>query len=239
MQNGEVTIKDKIICDIGCNNGYYLFKMLPHQPKFIWGIDPTMKYKVAFDFLYSFISFENKKSDTIISMSESGLSPTLTHRNNCITIPSILQYNLIGYQVLENIKKAFDVIFCMGILYHHSDPVYLLKTMRESLAPKGTIVIESMGIEGNDSIALFPGKTYGNAKGFWYLPTKVCLENWLLKAGYRNIECHYNEYLQENEQRKTAWAPYDSFAESLNKNDKMKTVEGYPRQKRFYFTAMK
>ncbi len=33
-------LKDKCVADIGCNNGYYLFKMLKHKPKKLVGFDP-------------------------------------------------------------------------------------------------------------------------------------------------------------------------------------------------------
>ena len=33
-------LKNKRVADIGCNNGYYMFKMLENEPKSIVGFDP-------------------------------------------------------------------------------------------------------------------------------------------------------------------------------------------------------
>lgn len=48
-------LKDKIVGDIGCNNGYYLFRMLNHSPKKLIGFDPSPLYKSQFDFIDFYI----------------------------------------------------------------------------------------------------------------------------------------------------------------------------------------
>jgi len=48
-------LKDKIVGDIGCNNGYYLFRMLSHKPKKLIGFDPSAIYYSQFQFIDHFI----------------------------------------------------------------------------------------------------------------------------------------------------------------------------------------
>ncbi len=48
-------IKDKIVGDIGCNNGYYLFRMLKEKPKKIIGFDPSAIPYCKFKFIDHFI----------------------------------------------------------------------------------------------------------------------------------------------------------------------------------------
>jgi len=48
-------LKDKIVGDIGCNNGYYLFRMLTHKPKKLIGFDPSAIYYSQFQFIDHFI----------------------------------------------------------------------------------------------------------------------------------------------------------------------------------------
>ena len=53
-------LKDKIVGDIGCNNGYYLFRMLSQQPKKLIGFDPSAIYYSQFQFINHFV-----KSDVL------------------------------------------------------------------------------------------------------------------------------------------------------------------------------
>ncbi|MDC7224807.1 MAG: DUF1698 domain-containing protein, partial [Spirochaetales bacterium] len=36
-------LKGKRVCDVGCNNGYYLLRMLPREPELLLGIDPMVR----------------------------------------------------------------------------------------------------------------------------------------------------------------------------------------------------
>jgi len=47
-------LKDKIVADIGCNNGYYMFRMLEDKPKRLTGFDPSPLTMLQFDFLNYF-----------------------------------------------------------------------------------------------------------------------------------------------------------------------------------------
>jgi len=56
-------LKDKIVADIGCNNGFYMFKMLEDNPKRIVGFDPAPLPMMQFEFMNHFI-----KSDIVYEM---------------------------------------------------------------------------------------------------------------------------------------------------------------------------
>jgi tRNA (mo5U34)-methyltransferase len=51
----HVEIKDKRVADVGCNNGYYMFRMLEEKPAKIVGFDPSAIFKAQFDFINHFI----------------------------------------------------------------------------------------------------------------------------------------------------------------------------------------
>lgn len=53
-------LKGKRVADIGCNNGYYMFRMLAHEPSKIVGFDPSALYKCQFDFINHFIKSDIK-----------------------------------------------------------------------------------------------------------------------------------------------------------------------------------
>ncbi len=48
-------LKDKTVCDMGCNNGYYMFRMLEKSPTQLIGFDPGEKVAAQFYFLDKFI----------------------------------------------------------------------------------------------------------------------------------------------------------------------------------------
>ena len=56
-------LKDKIVADIGCNNGYYMFRMLEDCPKRLIGFDPSPLTLHQFEFINHFV-----KSDIIYEM---------------------------------------------------------------------------------------------------------------------------------------------------------------------------
>ncbi len=48
-------LQDKVVGDIGCNNGYYLFRMQTHAPAKLIGFDPSAQYYSQFQFLNHFL----------------------------------------------------------------------------------------------------------------------------------------------------------------------------------------
>ncbi len=93
-------LENKIVGDIGCNNGYYLFRMLKQKPKKLIGFDPSALYRCQFDFINHFIkspivyellgvehlSFYEHKFDTLFCLG------VLYHRHNPIeTLKSLQQ----------------------------------------------------------------------------------------------------------------------------------------------------
>jgi len=48
-------LKGKKVADIGCNNGYYMFRMLEQEPKKIVGFDPSALCKCQFDFINHYV----------------------------------------------------------------------------------------------------------------------------------------------------------------------------------------
>ena len=48
-------LRDKVVGDIGCNNGYYLFRMQTHAPAKLVGFDPSAIYYSQFQFIDHFL----------------------------------------------------------------------------------------------------------------------------------------------------------------------------------------
>lgn len=201
------SLKNRKVADIGCNNGYFMFRMAAQQPELVIGFEPYTKH------FWNFQLIQN------------------------IVRQKMLAFELLGVEHIHYYPQFFDTIFCLGILYHHTDPIGLLRKMREALAPKGEIIIDCQGIPGDLPVALTPQKRYAQARGIWFLPTQSCLENWIARAGFSDINCFFAEPLSVQEQRRTTWANIDSLAEFLHPNDRSLTIEGYPAPWRYYAIA--
>jgi tRNA (mo5U34)-methyltransferase len=201
-------LKDKRVADIGCNNGYYMFKMLEESPKLLVGFDPSPLYKTQFDFINHFV-----KSDIV--------------------------YELLGVEHLEFYEEKFDTIFCLGVLYHRSDPVAMLKSLYKGLDRAGEVILDTFYIDGEDEMALSPQNSYSKIPNIYFVPTIKALKNWCLRAGFVSFEVLELSVTDENEQRKTEWIEGQSLEDFLDKDYKTKTVEGYPAPQRVYVRLIK
>jgi tRNA (mo5U34)-methyltransferase len=199
-------LKDKKVADIGCNNGYYMFKMLEEEPKKIIGFDPSPLCKTQFDFINHYIK-------------------------------SNIEYELLGIEHLEHYGDKFDVIFCLGVLYHRSDPINSLKSLKKGLEKDGILYLDTFMIDGEEEVALTPNKTYSKIPNIYFIPTVSALKNWCLRAGFREFEVLEIKKTKLNEQRKTDWILGDSLGDFLNPENPEVTIEGYPAPKRVYIKA--
>jgi len=201
-------LKDKVICDLGCGNGYFMYRMLSHDPKLVVGIDPNVHAWMEFKIFQRFAQDDR------------------------------LRFEFMRGDAMTMFTGMFDVVFCLGVLYHTNDPVGMLRDIYTSMTKGSTLIVDCQGIPGDEAIALFPKKKYANMKGVYFLPTATTLMHWLSRAQFQQMELFFSEPLTSEEQRITKWAPVTtSLGESLDPNDATKTVEGYPAPHRFYIRA--
>ena len=202
-------LRGKTIADIGCNNGYYMFRMADYKPALVLGFEPYVQHYFTFTALNRFAGQEN------------------------------LAIDLLGIEHLQLFPNSFDVIFCLGILYHRPSPIDALRDLHTALAPGGCLLLESQAIAGKEPMALFPEKTYAKVPGTWFVPTVSCLENWLTRTGFTDISCFCTHPMNSREQRKTEWMTFESYQDFIDKNNPERTIEGYPAPWRVFFKATK
>ncbi len=202
-------LKDKIVADIGCNTGYYMFRMAEHQPKLVLGLEPSVQHYYCFKALNSMAGCEK------------------------------LDIDLLGVEHLPYFESCFDVLFLMGIIYHRPSPIDTLRDILTALQPGGTLILESQGIPGDEPMALFPDKTYAKVPGTYFVPTGSCLCNWMQKAGFVDVHFFFSHPMSDADQRKTEWMQFESYSDFLNKDNPNKTVEGYPAPCRVFLKGRK
>lgn len=209
LQDFLPDLTDKVIADIGCNNGYYMFRMAPSRPQFVLGLEPSVQHYYCFKSLNAMAGFDNMEID------------------------------LLGVEHLHLFEGCFDVIFLMGIIYHRPSPVDTLRNIYQALKPGGTLILESQGIAGNEPVALFPEKTYAKVPGTYFVPTPTCLRNWMQRAGFQNTEVFCSHPMSSAEQRKTEWMVFESYSDFIDPHNPELTIEGYPAPLRVFLRGEK
>jgi tRNA (mo5U34)-methyltransferase len=201
-------LSGKKVADIGCNNGYYMFRFLEDTPAKMVGFDPSALFKTQFDLINHFV-----KSDIV--------------------------YELLGVEHLPFYEEKFDIIFCLGVLYHRSDPIAMLKTLAQGLEIGGEIYLDTFIIEGDEPYSLCPSESYSKITNVYFVPTLKALENWCIRAGFTSFEVLGTVVTTSEEQRKTDWIESQSLEDFLDPADSTKTVEGYPAPIRGYVRIKK
>ncbi|MDD9304312.1 MAG: tRNA 5-methoxyuridine(34)/uridine 5-oxyacetic acid(34) synthase CmoB [Desulfobacter sp.] len=200
-------IEGNKVLDIGSSNGYYMFKMAALNPGFVLGLEPQSSFYYQYLAIQKYLNLDNVF---------------------CLPIP---------YQKMPLMEKSFDLVLCMGILYHRKSPVEMLKQIHDSLAKGGQIVLENLVLDSRKNICLFPHDRYQKMRNVFFIPDLAAMESWLARAGFFDIRCVDVTPTTPCEQRKTNWIQTESLADFLDPNDPGKTVEGYPGPVRAIFMA--
>ena len=195
-------LQGKRVADVGASNGYYMFRLVEQAggagPELVLGMDPAQRCYYQFEFLRRFYSSEN------------------------------LQMERLGVEDLDLFPAFFDVILCLGVVYHQREPLRALKLLLDATVPGGTVIVESQGIPGDDPVAFFPPDRYGKLRNVYFVPTAACLKAWMERVGFCEVEIFSIAETTAEEQRRTLFSPDESLADFLDPNDSTKTVEGWP-----------
>jgi tRNA (mo5U34)-methyltransferase len=191
-------LKERLILDVGCGNGYYGWRMLGEGAKYVIGIDPTQAYIMQFQAMQKYIQAPN------------------------------IQVLPLATEDLPSNMQAFDTVFSMGVLYHRKSPIDHLLELRDCLRVGGELVLETLIIEGDERAVLMPQRRYAQMRNVWFIPSVEALMLWLQRSGFENIRCVDTTKTTTEEQRSTPWMTYQSLADFLDPNHPDFTKEGLP-----------
>ncbi len=206
-ENHLPDLKGKRILDIGSSNGYYMFRMAAQNPLMVLGLEPQSS------FYFQYLAIQK-----------------LLNQDNVYCLP-------IPHDQLPRLDKYFDLIFCMGVLYHRKSPIEMLKSICDSMRPGGQLVLENLILESKSNLCLFPKDRYAKMRNVFFIPDLLAMEAMLERAGFSNIRCVDISKTSLEEQRKTKWIQTETLKDFLDPNDHNKTIEGYPAPVRAIFMA--
>ncbi len=194
----HLELKDKLVLDIGCGNGYYALRMQGMGAKLVLGVDPSWHYAFQFHALQKYSSVPQQ----------------------AFVLP-------ISFEEMPENTPGFDAIFSMGVLYHRQEPQAHLNQVYGMLEEDGQFVLETLIIIDEDADVLIPNDRYANMRNVWMIPSIELLNTWLTEAGFVNIKVVDTTMTTIKEQRQTEWMTRYSLAQALNSDDHSLTKEGY------------
>ena len=195
------------VLDAGCGNGYYCFRMLGRRASQVIGLEPHIPYAMQFQALKAYVPDAN-----------------------CWVLPMALEQ-------LPGRSGYFDTAFSMGVLYHARSPLDHLLSLRDCLRPGGELVLETLFVGGGEGYSLTPKNRYAQMRNVWFIPSIATLELWLERCGFADWKIIDRSITTPAEQRATEWMPFESLANSFNREDSTRTIEGYPAPARVLLTA--
>jgi len=210
------SLKNRSVLDVGCGNGYHMWRMLGEGARLVVGADPSQFFLVQFNAIKKYIS--SLKGDQPIH-----IVPFKGEE-----LPAFTQ---------EHKGKGFDTVFSMGVLYHRLSPIDHLKELKTFIRSGGELVLETLVIEGDVSNVLIPEDRYAKMRNIWFLPSPDLLVRMLERVGFKNIRVVDVNQTSIEEQRSTEWMAFESLEDFLDPDDHNKTIEGYPAPKRAVIIA--
>ncbi len=200
-------LEGRRVLDVGCGSGYHCWRMKGAGAAEVIGIDPTPLFVLQFKAIQHYLNID---SVHVLPLALEQLPPKL---------------------------KSFDTTFSMGVLYHRRSPVDHLTDLRDTLAPGGQLVLETLVVEGGEDTVFVPPDRYARMGNVWFLPSPAALMKWMSKTGFIDVELVDLNQTTVAEQRSTEWMTFYSLSNFLDSDDHNQTVEGHPAPRRAIITA--
>ena len=227
-----IYLTDRHILDVGGGSGYHGFRMLGAGANQVMVIDPSCLFYHQFMAIRHFV--ESKNTSRASYLEDGYLKDSQLQDIHFIPV---------GLEDLPSSKDAgnqlFDVVFCMGVLYHRASPFEHLHQLRDQLQAGGHLILETLVVDGDATTVLVPPDRYAMMNNVYFLPSVSALTLWLEKVGFTEVQCIDVSTTTPDEQRATAWMDYQSLVDFLDTNDPSKTAEGHPAPKRATLIAKK
>ncbi len=200
-------LTDRTVLDVGCGNGYHMWRMRSAGAKTVVGIDPGLLFSMQFRAVQRYI---NDRQIHLLPLT---------------------------METLPTNMGLFDTVFSMGVLYHRKNPHAHLKELLQAMRPGAELVLETLVTLGENETILDLDGRYARMRNIWQLPSVPMLARWLQDSGFINVRFVSIDTTSRLEQRTTEWMPYESLLESLDPDELSLTVEGLPRPRRAIMLA--
>ncbi|MCL4154067.1 UNVERIFIED_CONTAM: hypothetical protein GTU68_032448, partial [Idotea baltica] len=176
LKNQITSLEDRLVLDVGCGNGYHMWRMLEQRPERVIGVDPSPRFSIQFEMV-----------------------KRLAGRNFPIDLIPI------PLEQIPRPLSAFHSVFSMGVIYHRRSPLEHIAELKDALLPGGELILESLVIAGDENSCLVPESRYAKMRNVWAIPSSAMMTVWLEKSDFVNIRIVDECVTTTDEQRKTEW----------------------------------
>lgn len=185
LLNDLPDLRGKVVADVGCNNGYYLFRIADAGAARVVGFDPTVKYKLQYDLAAAH-------------------APALP-----------IEFRVEGWDALVRFPESFDVVFLMGVNYHAPEPAEIFHACKTALKSGGLLICESVVVNTPAKLEIFPRGKYAGIGGVYAIPSVTALARQLETAGFTEVKEQHLTKMTADEQRSSEFSPQKSFADFI------------------------
>ena len=199
------------VLDVGSGNGYYCLRAAGQGARLVVGADPMWLAVCQFLAIWR-------------------MMPEDSHAKR-----SVFVVPFRGEQLPDD--GQFDTVFSMGVLHHQRHPLDHLRDLRRFVRQDGQLVLETLVVDGAAGDVLRPQGRYAKMRNVWVLPAVDTLCRWMAEAGWTDVNAVDVTRTTPEEQRATAWMPYESLIDFLDPTDSSRTIEGHPAPQRAVIIA--
>lgn len=104
-----------------------------------------------------------------------------------------VEANLLYLGERERVELGrFDLVWCLGVLYHNAEQLRLLRRLYELTAENGLVVVESSTtrsrvLAGRNVVELHWPETYRGVPTITHLPSRRAIASWLEMVGFTDV----------------------------------------------------
>lgn len=169
----------KSVIDIGAWDGFFSFEAERRNAKSVLAIDSVMWKEHP--------TFNVQKGREVMHTGKKGFD--FAHK--------ILNSKVkdIECEICDlNIEYKYDLVLCLGILYHMKDPFGMCQVMYDITADGGMCILETHldcevgNIMGHPMMMFYPTNECNNDNGTWWGPNSKCVESMLKVAGFNEVK---------------------------------------------------
>lgn len=134
--------------------------------------------------------------------------------------PGVSFFN-VGWERLDPaFLGRFDLVTCLGLIYHLKEPVALLEALAAVMRPGARLVMETHVLSESSAQSRFIEGSFWGDETYWWIFGDECLMAMLRASGFVDVRM-----------------PLKADCHSRNPLDPRTTAEGHPSGARAWFTA--